>query len=83
MHQTQHLCFKATFSIVKKIQRKIFLLPPRELLPSTVRNTEAVTGRTRMGSKRLREDGTEMETGEDTEEEEEFRSPGRSPVRKK
>ena len=59
------------------------LLPPRELLPSTVRITEAVTGRTRMGSKRLREDGTEMETGEDTEEEEEFRSPGRSPVRKK
>ena len=57
------------------------LLPPRELLPSTVRITEAVIGRTRMGSKRLREDGTEMETeaGEDTEEEEE----SRSPVRKK
>ena len=61
------------------------LLPPRELLPSTARNTEAVTGRTRTASKRGREDGTEMETemGEDTEEEEEFRSPGRSPVRKK
>ena len=61
------------------------LLPPRDLLPSTARNTEAVTGRTRTASKRGREDGTEMETemGEDTEEEEEFRSPGRSPVRKK
>ena len=42
-----------------------------------------VTARARMGSKRMREDGTEMEAGEETEEEEDFRSPGRSPARKK
>ena len=61
------------------------LLPPRELLPTSQTATENITARTRMGSKRMREDGTEMETeaGEEPEEEEDFRSPGRSPARKK
>ena len=61
------------------------LLPPRELLPTSQTATENITARTRMGSKRMREDGMEMETeaGKETEEEEDFRSPGRSPARKK
>ena len=59
------------------------LLPPRELLPTSQTATENITARARMGSKRMREDGTEMEAGEETEEEEDFGSPGRSPARKK
>ena len=54
------------------------LLPQRGLLPATEN-----IGRTRMGSKRMREDGTEMEAEEETEDEEDVRSPGRSPARKK
>ena len=55
------------------------LLPPRELLPTSQTATENITARTRMGSKRMREDGMEMETeaGEETEEEEDCRSPAR------